>query len=178
MSKLTDSIVRICAENTLRTMRSHPYLQWAPDSYLLPGIQTVWIRPFAPGSSGGTLTAAQLDKSLAAVGVPAAAIKRYGSLRTVELENIAFAYRDKRTRNGGNKLMISPYLPGNGERRQSFVNPTGPADALAAYMLTIDSCVPAAREACLEAYQAGLRERKVREIRRVAYECRRTPAEK
>jgi hypothetical protein len=177
MSKLTDYIVRICAENTLRTMRSHPYLQWAPEAYLLPGIQMAWIRPFAPGSCSSTLTAAQLDKSLAAAGVPAAAIKRYGKLRTVELENIAFAYRDKRTRDGGYKLMISPYIPGNGECRQTFVNPTGPADTLAAYMLTIDSCVPAARAACLEAYQIGLRERKVREIRRVAYECRRTPAD-
>ena len=94
MSNLSESIVRICAENTMSLMRSHPDLHWAQDSYWWPGIQLAWVRPFWPGVHSGTLTADQLNKRLIEFGIPADSIKKTGKHTMLVLDNISFSVKE------------------------------------------------------------------------------------
>ena len=173
MSNLSESIVRVCVNNTLSLMRSRTNLQWTPDSYWWPGIQLAWVNPFWPGSRGKVLTTDQLDKSLIEFGVPTESIKKSGKHTLLELGNISFVYRDKQYKYDGPVLRVSPHILGKrfSECGHAFVNPNCSADELVTFMLAINESVPAARSACIDAYQDGLRERKEREIRqRVANE--------
>ena len=161
MSNLSESIVRICAENTLSLMRSHPDLHWAQDSYWWPGIQLAWVRPFWPGVHSGTLTADQLNKRLIEFGIPADSIKKTGKHTMLVLDNISFVYRDKQYKYDGPVLQVSPHISGKkfGECGHAFVCPCCSADELVTFMLAINESVPAAQQASLDAYQDGLRER-------------------
>ena len=167
MSNLSESIVRVCVNNTLSLMRSRTNLQWAPDSYWWPGIQLAWVNPFWPGSRGKALTADQLNKRLIEFDVPAESIKKSGRHTLLELGNISFVYRDKQYKYDGQVLQMSPHIPGKkfSECGHAFVNPRCSADELVTFMLAINESVPAAQSASLDAYQDGLRERKEREIR-------------
>lgn len=167
MSNLSESIVRVCVNNTLSLMRSRTNLQWAPDSYWWPGIQLAWVNPFWPGSCGKALTADQLNQRLIEFGVPAESIKKSGRHTMLELGNISFVYRDKQYKYDGPVLQMSPHIPGKkfSECGHAFVNPRCSADELVTFMLAINESVPAAQSASLDAYQDGLRERKEREIR-------------
>ena len=167
MSNLSESIVRVCVNNTLSLMRSRTNLQWAPDSYWWPGIQLAWVNPFWPGNCGKALTTEQLNQRLIEFGVPAESIKKSGKHTMLELGNISFVYRDKQYKYDGPVLQVSPHIQGKkfSECGHAFVNPRCSADELVTFMLAINESVPAAQSASLDAYQDGLRERKEREIR-------------
>ena len=148
-------------------MRSRTNLLWAPDSYWWPGIQLAWVNPFWPGNCGKALTTEQLNQRLIEFGVPAESIKKSGKHTLLELGNISFVYRDKQYKYDGPVLRVSPHILGKrfSECGHAFVNPNCSADELVTFMLAINESVPAARSACIDAYQEGLRERKEREIR-------------
>ncbi len=167
MSNLSESIVRVCVNNTLSLMRSRTNLLWAPDSYWWPGIQLAWVNPFWPGNCGKALTSEQLNQRLIEFGIPAESIKKSGKHTLLELGNISFVYRDKQYKYDGPVLRVSPHILGKrfSECGHAFVNPNCSADELVTFMLAINESVPAARSACIDAYQEGLRERKEREIR-------------
>ena len=161
MGNLSESIVRICTGNTLSLMRSHPDLQWAPDSYWWPGIQLAWVQPFSPGAYDCTLSTEQLNRRLIESGVPAESIKQDGRHTLLELDNISFVYRDKQYKYDGPVLQVSPHISGKkfSECGHAFVSPCCSADELVTFMLAINESVPAAQQASLDAYQDGLRER-------------------
>jgi len=148
-------------------MRTRANLQWTPDSYWWPGIQLAWVNPFWPGSRGKALTTDRLNKKLIEFGVPSDSIKKFGKHTLLELGNISFVYRDKQYKYDGPVLQISPHILGKrfSECGHAFVDPRCSADELVTFMLGINESVPAARSACIDAYQDGLRERKEREIR-------------
>ena len=167
MNNLSESIVRVCVNNTLSLLRSHTNLRWSPDSYWWPGIQLAWVHPFWPGAHGSTITTDQLNKSLVEFGVPAESIRKSGKHTILELDNISFVYRDKHYKYDGPVLQVSPHMRGRrfSECGHAFVNPQCSVDELVTFMLAINESVPAAQSASLDAYQEGLRERKEREIR-------------
>lgn len=166
MSTITDSIVRVCASNTLNIMRSHPDFQWQPDSYWWSGIQLAWVRPFKSGV-WSTLTADLLNRTLLERGVPAESIKQSGKHTLLELDNIAFVYRDKQYKHDGPVLQVSPHILGMRFREcgHAFVNANCSADVLVTFMLAINESIPAAQAASLEAYHQGLKDRMERAIR-------------
>ena len=155
MKNLSELIVNTCVNNTLSLLRTHPSLQWSPDSYWWPGIQLAWVHPFLPGTRSDTLTARQLSESLIDMGIPASSIKKLGKYTLVELENIAFVYREKQYKyEQGPTLLVSPHILGCKfkECGHAFVSPNCDPDALAAFILTIDLSVPAAKTASIDAY--------------------------
>ena len=152
---LSELIVKTCVNNTLNLLRTRPNLQWAPDTYWWPGIQLAWVHPFWPGTRSDTLTAKQLSESLIELGVPASSIKKMGKHTLVELENIAFVYLEKQYKYAQRPtLQVSPHILGCKfkECGHAFVTPNCEPDALAAFILTIDLSVPAAKAACIDAY--------------------------
>ena len=168
MNTLSDAIVRVCAQDTMDLMRNRPDLQWAPESYWWPGIQLAWHQHFRTAPDGDTLTARELNDSLIRSGVPASSIRQSGKHTLVELDNISFVYRDKQFKYALDPvLQVSPQLRGTkySECGHAFVNPRLSADETVAFMLAVDESVPAAQAASLDAYQAGLRERKIREVK-------------
>ena len=78
MSNFSESIVRVCVNNTLSLMRDYTNLQWTPDSYWWPGIQLAWVNPFLPGIRGESITTDQLNEKLIEFGIPAESIKKSG----------------------------------------------------------------------------------------------------
>lgn len=172
MNELSESIVRVCVNNTLSVMRFRTDIQWAPDTFWWPGIQQAWVRPFWPGVRRGTLSAGQLNERLVESGIPSGSIRKSGGHYILELEHISFVYWDKRYKDGS-VLRVSPHIRGckYSECGHAFVNPGCSADELVMFMLSIDRSVPAAREACIKAYWDGLRERKEQEIRQQVAEA-------
>lgn len=166
MNELSQTILNICTENTLATMRTHPELEWAPDSYWWPGILLAWTRPFRYVPQKSDLTSSVLMEHLAENGISSSKITSVGKHHFIEMENISFVFRDKVI---GDKifLTISPHITGKAFRESghAFVTPSCPVRKLAVFMQEIDACVPMVREACLKTYGEGLRERKEREIR-------------
>ena len=164
MSNLSKAIVRICVNSTLSLIRSHSNLQWPADSYWWLGILQAWVQRFWPETLGSTLTTDQLHKKLFESGVPVESIKKSGKHTMLVLDNISFVYRDKK--HIGPVLQVSPQMPGKkyNECRHSFVIPMCSADDLVTVMLAINESIPDAKTATLDAYHAGLRERKEREI--------------
>ena len=174
MNTLSEKIVSVCAQDTMDLVRNRPDLLWTPDEYWWPGIQLAWHQHFWPAKAYYNLTAGELYDSLVKLGVPASSIRQSGKHTTVELDNISFVYRDKQYKYvDGPLLQVAPHITGKkfSECGHSFVNPRYTADETAAFMLALNESVPAAKAASLDAYQAGLRERKIREIKqRVALE--------
>ena len=166
MSNLSESIVRVCAGNTLSLMRSHSDLKWARESYWWPGIQLAWVQHFWPEAIGCTLTTDQLHKKLIESGVPVESVKKSGKHIMLELDNISFVYRDKKYKSVGPVLQVSPQILGKkySECRHAFIKPMCSVDELVTFMLAINESIPDAKSASLAAYQDGLRERKEREI--------------
>ena len=166
MGNLSDSIVRICVDNTLAFMRSHANLQGTGDGFWWMGIQLAWVKPFYLGC-GKTPTADQLSESLAEHGVRPESIRKMGKHTLVELNNIAFVFREKQYKHSEPMLKVSPHIRGAkfSACGHAFVNAVCPVDELVAFMLAIDTSVPTVRAACADAFQDGLRERKEREIR-------------
>lgn len=167
MSNLSKAIVRVCVNNTLSLIRSHSDLQWPADSYWWPGIQLAWAQYFWPETLGNnTVTTDQLHKKLFESGVPIESIKKSGKHTMLVLDNISFVYRDKKYKGVGPQLQVSPQMPGKkyNECGHSFVQPMCSADDLVTFMLAINESIPDAKTATLDAYHAGLRERKEREI--------------
>ena len=168
MNTPSETIVRTSVEYTLSMMRLRPDLRWDPESYWWPGIQVAWHRHFRSGQVYNDLTAGELYDSLVKFGVPASSIRKSGKHTTVELDNISFVYRDRRYKYvDGPVLQVAPHLSGKkfSECSHSFVNPGYTADETVAFMLAINENVPAVQASCIDAYQAGLRERKIREIK-------------
>ncbi len=155
MNDLYESIVRSCVSNTKDLLNKYPDLQWPPEMYWWPGIQLAWVRPFSPGIRCQALTVTLLNKSLIERGVPASSIKKLGAYTLLELDNIAFVYRDRQYKyENGPVLQISPHLLGCKfkECGHAFVSPNCSEDALAEYILMINRIIPATREACIAAY--------------------------
>lgn len=156
MKNLSELIVKTCVNNTLNLLRTRPNLQWAPDTYWWPGIQLAWVHPFLPGAHSNTLTSSdQLSKSLIELGIPSSSIKKLGKHTLVELENIAFIYREKKYKYEPEPtLLVSPHILGCKfkECGHAFTSPSCDPDALAAFIYTIDQSVPVAKAACINAY--------------------------
>ena len=155
MNDLYESIVRSCVSNTKDLLNKYPDLQWPPEMYWWPGIQLAWVHPFWPGAHSDTLTSEQLSESLIELGVPASSIKKLGKHTLVELENIAFIYREKQYKyEQSPTLQVSPHILGCKfkECGHAFVHPNCEPEALAAFILTIDQSIPVAKVACIDAY--------------------------
>ena len=119
MNYLSESIVRVCVNNTLSLMRDYTNLQWTPDSYWWPGIQLAWVNPFLPGIRGESITTDQLNEKLIEFGIPAESIKKSGKHTLLELDNISFVYREKQYKYYGPVFEVSPHIRGK-KFRESF----------------------------------------------------------
>ena len=169
MISLKEKIVGDCVRNTLGTMRNRPDLQWAPEDYWWPGIQLAWLNLSWPNClpPHKPMSADEVSRALVERGVPESAIRACGKHTRAELGNITFIYFNKRFKDGRVELRISPHINGLKfkECGHAFHSPNVGAAVIACNMLAINESVPACRTACAAAYQDGLRERKIREIK-------------
>ena len=166
MDETVKTICEIGRGAILDLLRTHSLPQWAPGDYWWWGLVHAW------GSrwwrwEGAPISVAALDRALAELGVRQTEISRRGAHTLLELDNLAFVYREKTYVDGRTVLKIAPHLKGKRFREcgHTFIDAAGSPLALAQYLLDVDRAVPELKAVSLDAYREGLRDRRIREIK-------------
>ncbi len=162
-----ESIINISTGVIRDFMRTHNLPQWPPEDYWWFGLMHAWGFPWGRLSLGEPMSVSELNNVLYDLDVPIAEIKKTGAHTILKLDNIAFVYREKRYKDGRQVLKISPHIKGLGFNKcgHTFINARGSALALAEYLIEIDRSIPALKTTCVQAYNEGLRENRIREIK-------------
>lgn len=168
MDKFTqDRIINISTKAILDFMRTHNLPQWPPEDYWWFGLMHAWGFPWWRMDAGKPFSVSELNQALLELDVQETTIKTPGVHTVLELNNIAFVYREKRYKDGSAVLKIAPHVKGKkfSECGHSFLYARGSAHALAEYLIGLDRLIPSLRTACRQAYNDGLQERRIREIK-------------
>lgn len=168
MDEFTQSSFINISTNAIREfMRTHSLPQWPPEDYWWFGLMHAWGFPWYRLEKGKSLSVSELNYALLDLDIQETEIKKSGAHTVLELDNIAFVYREKRYKDGSAVLKIAPHIKGVKFSKcgHSFINARGSALALAEYLIDIDRAIPALKAACLQAYNDGLRENRIREIK-------------
>lgn len=123
------------------------------------GLLDSWVFMRHRFFSGGSLTVKDLDAALADCSVPESAIKKPGAHTLLELDNVAFVYRNRCGRDGGTELLVSPHWKGMPFSRcaHSFIKIKGTAQDLAQYLIDWDRATPELQSTCYQTYDKAVR---------------------
>ena len=167
MDETVQTICETGRQAILAFMRTHSLPQWPPEDYWWFALMHAWGSPWWRLCKGAPISVRALDRALLELGVRESEISRPGAHTLLELDNLAFVYREKRYKDGRTTLKIAPHIRGLKFSRcgHSFIDASGSALELAQYLLEIDRAVPALKAESLQAFQEGLRERRIREIK-------------
>lgn len=156
------------ATNAIREfMRTGSLSQWPPEDLWWFGLMHAWGFPFYRLFKENQLSVSELNNALFDLDVQETEIKKPGAHTVLELDNIAFVYREKRFKDGIKVLRVAPHMKGYGFNKcaHTFIDASESALSLAEYLINIDRAIPALKDACLQAYNDGLRENRIREIK-------------
>ena len=162
-----ESIINISTSAIRDFMRTHNLPQWPPEDYWWFGLMHAWGFPWWRLDKGKPISISELNGALYDLDVQDTEIRKPGAHTILELDNIAFVYRERRFKDGSQVLKIAPHIKGLGFNKcgHTFINARGSALALAEYLIEIDRVIPALKTACVQAYNDGLRENRIREIK-------------
>lgn len=169
MDRTTESTLISISTSAIRDfMRTHSLPQWAPEDYWWFGLMHAWGYPGHRFGGGRHIAVQELNRALSDLGVPETAVRKPGMHTILELDNIAFVYREKRFKDGRSIFRIAFHRKGEkfGRCGHSFIEPDWSAPELARYLVDVDRAIPALKTACLQAYADGLKESRIREIKR------------
>ena len=153
-------------QSILELMRTHDNLAWAPDDYWWYGLQMQWtLLDYL--AKGDPVKENALYWALVDLDVPREWIVQRGAHTYVELDNITFVYRTRHFKSGYEPLEIAPHIKGCKFRQcgHSFIHPKGSVYKLAQRMIDLDRWIPDIKATSRQAYNDGLQERKVRDIK-------------
>lgn len=164
---IKEEIINISTKAIRVLMRTDDLPLWPPEDYWWYGLMHAWGFPWYRSNEGKAPSVSELNNALYDLDVPETEISQPGAHTMLELDNIAFVYREKRYKYSNSVLKIAPHVKGEKYSKcgHSFINARGSALALAEYLIDIDRIIPALKTACLQAYYDGLREKRIREIK-------------
>ncbi|MBO7544355.1 MAG: hypothetical protein J6T02_02095 [Bacteroidales bacterium] len=160
-----ESIISISTNAIRGLMRIHNLPQWPPEELWWFCLMNMWGFPWSRLAKGKPLPVSELNNALYVLDVQEPEIKKPGAHSILELDNIAFVYREKRFKNREPELIVAPHLKGKSfnECDHAFIEVRGSALDLAQYLIGIDRVVPALKTVCHQAYLDGLQEEQIRE---------------
>ena len=116
---------------------------------------------------GKTITERALYSALVDMNVPRNRIVKRDNRTVVNLKNISFVYWSHRYPNGVEALVVTPHRRGFkfNQCDHDYFEPSGYVYELAIHMLDLDRWIPQIRETAWQAYQEGLQEKRIRDIK-------------
>jgi len=117
------------------------------------GVIAVWPCPWEFSRKGERVTVQDLNRALMELDVQEFEISKPGAYTFLELDNIAFVYRDRPFKCGMKLLEISPHIKGKPFRKcfHSFFCFKGSALAIAQFLIDFDREIPEMKAACIAA---------------------------
>ena len=148
-------------------MRTHNLPLWPPEDYWWFALIHIWASSWTRVRSGAPLSVRALNRALLDLGVGEKEIRKQGAHTYLELDNLAFVYREKTFKDGRMAFKIAPHLKGAafGKCGHTFLDVRGSALELAQRLIETDRIIPDLKMVCARAYRKGLQEKQIREHR-------------